>query len=327
MKKRVIFRADGNGEIGYGHFIRTLAIAGLINDCFECIYATKKPTSYQLQEIFRVCNDVIGLSDDDSHFDELLMHLQDGDIVVLDGYYFSSEYQNRIRQYGAKVVYIDDFSDRFYVCDALINNIPGNLEKDFKTETYTKLYLGTDYALLRQEFLNPQLREIKKDKSSVFLAFGGADPLNISEKIAGYINEIHSGAKINILIGDAYTHHASLSKYKNVTTHKNISAEEVCQLIASSAICIIPASSLLNEAACIGSQILLGFFTENQVQPYKYFVENEMAIGLGDFRTLELQDFKVKFADTLNADRLVNNQRNAYHYQQAENLKNIFHEL
>lgn len=327
MKNRVIFRADGNGEIGYGHFIRTLAIAGLINDSFDCIYAAKKPTPYQLQEIFRVCKDVIELSDDDSHFNEFLTHLKKGDIVVLDGYYFSSEYQNTIRNYGCKVVYIDDFSDRHYVCDALINNIPGNLERDFKTEKYTKLYLGTDYALLRQEFLNPQLREIKKDRSTVFLAFGGADVLNISEKIVNYINETCSGAKINLLIGDAYKHQASLQKYKNVTTHKNISAEEVSQLIASSRICIIPASSLLNEAACIGSHVLLGYFTDNQIQPYNHFVENKLAIGLGDYRNLELEEFKIKFADALNADYLIDNQRSVYHYQQIENLKNIFHEL
>jgi UDP-2,4-diacetamido-2,4,6-trideoxy-beta-L-altropyranose hydrolase len=62
MKQRVIFRADGNLEIGYGHFIRTLGIAGLINKEFDCIYATQIPTEYQLNEISKVCNGKIELS-------------------------------------------------------------------------------------------------------------------------------------------------------------------------------------------------------------------------------------------------------------------------
>jgi len=162
MKKRVVFRADGDAEIGYGHFIRTLGIAGLINEDFDCIYATQAPTEYQLNEIHKVCNGVIELSKDEKHFDEFLTHLKKEDIVVLDNYFFDFDYQLLIKAKGCKVVYIDDYNDRNYICDALINNIPGFPAESFTRKEYTKLYLGTDYALLRKEFFNPELRQIKE---------------------------------------------------------------------------------------------------------------------------------------------------------------------
>lgn len=327
MKRRVVLRADGDAEIGYGHFVRTLAIAGLINSNFDCVYATQKPSEYQLREIKKVCNGIIELSKDEKHFDEFITHLKENDIIVLDNYFFDADYQLLIKSKGCKVIYIDDYNDKKYVCDALINNIPGFPVESFNKLETTKLYLGTDYALLRKEFFNPELREIKKKENRIFISFGGGDFLNISDKIIGFLNRIVSNFEIHLLIGDAYKFQDSLERYNNVTIHKNLNASEVASLIASCSICIIPASSLLNEAASIGNMILLGYFTDNQIQPYNYFIENNLAIGIGDYRALKFTKFKESFNSLHESDFIISNQRKAYHYQQADNLKNIFYEI
>lgn len=325
MKKRVVFRADGNLEIGYGHFIRTLGIAGLINADFNCAYAIYDPTEYQINEIKKVCDQLLILDKSKDHFLEFLNHLREGDIVVLDNYFFNSDYQDQIREKGCKVIFIDDHNDKDYVCDVLINNIPGFPEDSFKKKSYTKLCLGTDYALLRKEFFNPKLREIKKRKNTMFLSFGGADFYNISEKIINYLFEINPDFEIDLLIGDAYKFHDNFKKLKNLKIHKNISASEVANLIASADICIVPASSLLNETACIGSKILIGYFADNQIQPYEYFVNNELAIGLGDLRNVDFGLFKNKLNELIRSDLLIENQKKIYRYQQENNLKQIFY--
>ncbi|MEO6632786.1 MAG: UDP-2,4-diacetamido-2,4,6-trideoxy-beta-L-altropyranose hydrolase [Mucilaginibacter sp.] len=324
MDKRIVFRADGNPNIGYGHFIRTLGLVSLVNDEFDCAFAIQNPTEYQLSEISKVCNQVLQLSDTENNFDEFLGLLQYGDTVVIDSYSFDSSYQLKIRAKGCKVIYIDDHNDKHYVCDALINNIPGFSADSFYKENYTKLFLGTDYALLRKEFFNPQLRSIPKKKGAIFLSFGGSDILNLSEKIIGFLYEISPDFDITLLIGDAYKHHENLKRFGSLKTYKNINAGEVAALMASSEISIIPASSVLNEAASIGGKILLGYFSDNQQQPYKYFVENKLAIGLGDYRTVDLELFKSCFMKAMNAEFLIENQRQAYHYQQESNLKKIF---
>ena len=327
MKKRVVFRADGNLEVGYGHFIRTIGLAGLISKDFDCIYATQEPSDYQLKEIKKVCSQVIKLNKNESHYEEFLTYLKRDDIVVLDNYFFDSEYQIQIREKGCKLIYIDDHNDKNYVCDALINNIPGFSDKSFKKSNYTKLYLGTDYALLREEFFNPQLRRIKKEKNSIFISFGGADFYNISEKIIKFLYEINPLFEINLLIGDAYKFFLNLESYKNLKIHKNKSASEVANLIAASDIIIIPASSLLNEAASIGSKILVGFFADNQIQPYNYFVKNNLAIGLGDYRQLNFELFYKKMEEVMKSSFIIENQEKIYYYQQLNNLKKVFYDI
>lgn len=291
------------------------------------MYATKSPTNYQLEEINKVCSSVIELPDNEKHAEVFLKQLKKDDIVVLDDYQVDETHQLRIREKGCKVIYIDDYNDKQYVCDALINNIPGFAPESFKKEEYTRLYLGTDYALLRKEFFDPALRNIKKNRNAFFLSFGGSDPFNISEKIIGFLHNINASFEIDLLIGEGYKFYDNLKQFKNLRIHKNKSAAEVAQLIASSGLCIIPASSLLNEAASIGSTILLGYFADNQLQPYNYFVNNKLAIGLGDYREVDFETFKGKFETVLNSTNLIANQQKIYSYQQESNLKNVFYDI
>src|SRR5688572_18499785 len=106
MAQSVVFRADGNSEIGYGHFIRTLGIAGLIGKEFTCVYAIRNPTDYQVKQILEKCERLVVLRNDALESDEFLGILSGDEIVVLDNYNFTSQYQLKIRAKGCKVVYI-----------------------------------------------------------------------------------------------------------------------------------------------------------------------------------------------------------------------------
>ena len=321
MSGRVIFRADGNSIIGYGHFIRTLGIASLIRDDFYCIYATKNPTEYQILEIRKVCKEIISLGSD------FVNTLRSGDIVVLDTYDYLPGFQQLIRDKGCKLVYIDDHIDKFYICDALINNIPGYKETEIKREAYTKLFLGIDYALLRKEFLNAELRSVTKELNKIFLSFGGADYLNLSSKIIKYLKKLNYSLDINLVVGDAFKNFEDVKKIEEIKIHKNLNAGDMASLMASSEMCITSASSLLNEAASIGSKLLTGYFADNQIKPYDFFIENDLAIGLGDLRNITFNSFKTQFIIAKEDNCMIINQYKKYYFQQKVNIRNLFYGL
>ncbi|MDR1895166.1 MAG: UDP-2,4-diacetamido-2,4,6-trideoxy-beta-L-altropyranose hydrolase, partial [Prevotellaceae bacterium] len=39
MKRKIIFRADAGLNIGYGHFIRSLALADMLKNDFDILFA------------------------------------------------------------------------------------------------------------------------------------------------------------------------------------------------------------------------------------------------------------------------------------------------
>ena len=103
MKPKVYFRADAGAEIGYGHFIRTLALADMLKDDFDCTFFTQCPTSYQRREVEKVCR-LAELPADDSKFDIFLDCLRGDEIVVLDNYFFTADYQRLIKRKGCRLI-------------------------------------------------------------------------------------------------------------------------------------------------------------------------------------------------------------------------------
>ena len=48
--KNIILRADGNGEIGYGHLSRLNALANIIGEEFKVIFLTRHDSNISLIE-------------------------------------------------------------------------------------------------------------------------------------------------------------------------------------------------------------------------------------------------------------------------------------
>ena len=80
VMQKIYFRADASATIGYGHFIRTLALADMLKDDFDCTFFTCHPTSYQVSEMEKVCP-FIPLQEE-THSADFLSHLQ-GDELKL----------------------------------------------------------------------------------------------------------------------------------------------------------------------------------------------------------------------------------------------------
>ena len=78
--------------------------------------------------------------------------LQGNEIVVLDGYNFDTVYQTEIKSKGCKLVCIDDIHAYHFVADVVINHAPDISREQYSCESYTKLYLGTEYLLLKKLF-------------------------------------------------------------------------------------------------------------------------------------------------------------------------------
>lgn len=275
-KRKIYFRADASATIGYGHFVRTLALADMLKDDFECTFFTSTPSSYQITEIEKVCN-YIGLNEE-TKFDDFVNMLTGDEIVVLDNYFFTTEYQIQIKERGCKLVCVDDMHDKHYCADVVINHGLTD-ESVFDVEPYTRLCLGFNYALLRKPFL--QESQLSRKRNSWFISFGGTDFLNLTEKA---LQAIHGDSRVDIIIvviGDAYLYRDNLCNYPKIVLKKNLSAGEMASLMRQSEYAILPSSSVCIEALACGCKVAAGYFVDNQQPYHNEWSRNHYIMGLG----------------------------------------------
>lgn len=283
--RRVIFRADGGGTTGYGHFIRSLALAGYLRNDFECFFSTYNsinciPTDYQLKEIECVCTHLPIEGDSIEEANEnFLGKLKADDIIVLDNYYYTTKYQERIKDLGCKLVCIDDMHDRHMVCDLLITPSPLKRE-DFSLEPYTRFIGGIEWAFLRPPFLNQSFGRRKPSRiSSVVLAIGGADPLNLTDKMVEIVNRVLPEVEINIIAGDTVIISDKSKQRSNVYTR--LTASEIVQLFDRADLGVFPTSTICIEAFSRQLPVAGGYYVENQELFYNYATLNKLIYPLG----------------------------------------------
>lgn len=282
--QKVFFRADAGAGIGYGHFVRTLALADMLKDDFDCCFYTAEPTPYQVSQMEEVCR-YIAL-EESNKFKVFLDSLSGDEIVVQDNYFYTTDYQRRIKAKGCKLVCIDDMHDKHYVADLIINQGICWTREDYSCEDYTRFAFGLRYSLLRKPFFEAcktnQSKTPISDKLSVVVAFGGSDFLDLTQKtIEGIITE-SIVESITAIVGDRYSSGKMIESPK-VVYRKNLSAKEIADLFVNTDVAILPASTMMNEALACGSKIIGGYYVRNQEYDYYAFLKENLIEGVDDY--------------------------------------------
>jgi UDP-2,4-diacetamido-2,4,6-trideoxy-beta-L-altropyranose hydrolase len=286
-QRKVIIRADGSSTIGMGHFIRSLALAEMLNKHFNCIFATRTPTDYQVAEIEKICNERIDLPGDESHFQVFQEQLKGDEIVVLDNYYFDTDYQRAIKNKGCKLVCIDDMHDKHFVADIVINHAEGIDQKEYSIEENTKLLLGYKYALLRPDFLRAakQKRSFESSQLSVIINLGGSDPKELVIKTTNIFLK-HPAISVVNLVSQVDFNKLHNPQNKKVNQYWNLTAKELSNIMLQSAIGFLPASTISIEACACRLPFIGGWFVHNQVNIYNAIMKNRLAIGIENINKL-----------------------------------------
>lgn len=297
--RKIYFRADASAAIGYGHFIRTLALADMLKDDFDCTFFTCHPTPYQVGELEKVCPHVA--LQEATHYDEFLSHLKGDEIVVLDNYFFDTGYQCAIKQRGCRLVCIDDMHNKHYVADAVINH--GQTSPAlFDIEPYTKLCLGFDWALLRKPFLGAAKKEhISSGRiEKVAVCFGGSDIHDITGYFVNQALQLCTVSSVTAVVGDAYKLHTPLKEDNRLVYRSRLTAQEMADLFCDSDLLICSASSVCIEALACGAKVAVGWYVDNQADFYNLLLSNDWAIGLGNVEQPSVDLRSVSFLQPTN---------------------------
>jgi len=297
VKRKILFRADGNSKIGLGHLYRVFALIEIINEEFEYIFLTKENSTFSVIPKgynTKIIPEKITISEEPKWI--FKNYNPSNYAIIFDGYQFDTNYQKSLKLLGFSLIYIDDSAKHYMYADLVINHSPQVKEEHFKSESYTSYSLGMDYVILRPLFLEQAKKtRLIKPRGKAFISFGGADPFDITLKSIKSIKEIDQIKEINVVLGSAYNHDEifNLKKYSHkINIYQNISEKQLLEVMLKCDMAIAPSSTILYELMALEIPTISGYFVENQKESYLFHMRNQNVFGIGNFIDMDILNFK-----------------------------------
>ncbi len=295
-KIRLIIRADSNKKIAMGHVMRCLSIADAVKTLGgDVLFVTASEDPRDLISSRGYACTVMNTNYDDTlgELDKFIPIIEghDPDMIMCDGYYFSTEYFRRINKY-AKTAYIDDYGRDAFPVNLLVNyNIYGteiaydNLYKGAMTDL-PRLLLGTKYTPLRQAFIGVKPIRIKKDeKMRILVSTGGADLCGMAKAVAvAYMRRPVPNTELGILVGPFNKDRDYLSeiskKYDALTIYQNIT--DMPAFLEQFDIALSASGSTTYELCRMGIPTCLFSSADNQNRINETFKKYEICESAGN---------------------------------------------
>ncbi|RUO79822.1 UDP-2,4-diacetamido-2,4,6-trideoxy-beta-L-altropyranose hydrolase [Idiomarina tyrosinivorans] len=320
----IAFRVDAGPRIGLGHFMRCATLALQCSEQGSPVliagYGFPESLSVSLQQagITVVCwqqsavpNTALAPAayfhshwlptsetQDAQQFEaELAAWEHNVEWIVVDHYALAKPWEKILARHS-RVMAIDDLADRPHSASVLLDQTFQRCIADYKglLNATCRPLLGTQYALLREEFIrahhtaiaSPNVRAIEP---SLLISMGGADSDNVSGKLLTMLEKYSERTlHITVIVGAVNAHKQELAKQAEGIRNHQVSivdhVENISGFLLSNSIAIgAPGGSSWERCAC-GIPTLLVTLAENQKTIAKQLVGNGCALSLGPAESL-----------------------------------------
>ncbi len=279
----VVIRTDASVEIGIGHVMRCLTLAGeLVRRGAAVRFLCRQDEGNLIDAIreqgFTVLALPAGIADeaqDTRESGRLLATGPASDWIIVDRYALGEQWEHTVRPLTKRLMVIDDLADRRHACDLLLDQ---NFYRDADTRyagllpaSCTQL-LGPAYTLLRPEFRAARERFRQRDGTvrRIMVFFGGSDRTNESTKVLNALAD--AGARdiaVDVVVGVNNPHGAAIEeaagRLPRASCHRRV--KDMAALMSAADLSVGAAGSTTWERCCLGLPSLVVTVAENQVRP------------------------------------------------------------
>jgi len=305
MNNNIIIRADGGNLIGLGHVMRMIVLAKELSKLnkvlFLCRSSNLNKDRFQsgIEVIKKNGFSVIEISEENVMEDIIKAQKKyKAELIITDSYEVDEEYFNALRSYFKYTGYVDDINKLEMNVDFLINQ---NFKAEYidyskNVKLNTKLFLGSQYCMLREEFRTEYFKGNRNSENveDVLITLGGMDndynTLKILKQIEGCKINIHVvvGVAFDKTLNDELMHISSVAS--NIFLHTNPNMSE---LMNKCGIAISACGSTLYELCAMKVPTIGIVIADNQEWLGKQMCEEGAILGgkwIWDHKHGELKD-------------------------------------
>lgn len=296
---KAFIRADASVEIGTGHIMRCLTLAGGLagrgakvsficrelpgNICglieakgFEVHRLPYKQTELKAPAGARLYEKWLGVNklQDAKETIGILAKGPEPDWLIIDHYSIDIAWESLVRPHTRGIMVIDDLADRGHDCDILLDQ---NLFErpqgryDGLINEGCKMLLGPEYMLLRPEFIEARkktrIRSSRIERILVF--FGGSDPTDETAKTLRALNDpVFKDIKIDVVVGGSNARKHDIEDLCSAMPDVSFycQTDAMCGLMSEADLAIGACGTTAWERCCLGLPSIVIVTAQNQAE-------------------------------------------------------------
>lgn len=296
----IIIRTDSSTQIGTGHLMRCLTLAGELRKkgaqisfiCRElpgnlCDLAEEKGYPVHRLPCAEEQLKHVGQRTAHSHWlgvdwqtdarqtkAVIKKEARDIDWLIVDHYALDKQWDVQMRPPVKNIMVIDDLANRMHDCDLLLDqNLYIDMEKRYEglVPGHCRRLLGPRYALLRPEFIEARKKLRKRDGvvRRVLVFFGGCDPTNETAKAIQAIRLLgRPDIAVDVVVGSTNPHKEQVKKLCSETPNTTFYCQvnNMAQLMAGADLAIGAGGSTTWERCCLGLPAITLVTAQNQLE-------------------------------------------------------------
>ncbi len=288
----VLFRCDGSPEIGLGHVVRCLALAGELRNAQGCkvSFAMRQGTLgvkmaqaegyrvFEPADEIKSSNQVLWLKNvvKETCCQVLILDVRDD---------LPSDAVSSLRCQGILIVTIDDPSQRRLHADLAFYPPVPQIRKMSWSGFSGRLYDGWEWVILRRQFEQPTPR-VSLGRRQLLVTMGGSDPFKLTLRAVEALDLLKLEFDTSVVLGPGFLHNEELQSllvrvHRQFDIYRNVSC--ISHLMARADMAVASFGVTAYELAATGVPAIFMSISEDHEESLKSFVDAGIALSIGIF--------------------------------------------
>jgi UDP-2,4-diacetamido-2,4,6-trideoxy-beta-L-altropyranose hydrolase len=256
--KNILLRCDSSSTLGLGHIKRCLLLAQRLKQQDEHLnisFATQNLQGNINLEVLKAGFHIYTLKTNDvEELNSLILvlHLK---LLIIDSYDIDIEFENTLKK-NNETLKILSFDDTLvpHAAHMVLNHGIHAQKKAYKTlvPKSTKLFCGSKYTLLRDEFF--ETYDEQPIQNSIAIILGGNDVLNVSSTLTALLLQINKNYKITLITSSVNPNLQELKKPDN--TEILVDIDNIAQVLSSKELVICASGGTLFEVLALQKKFI-----------------------------------------------------------------------
>ncbi|MFL2119510.1 UDP-2,4-diacetamido-2,4,6-trideoxy-beta-L-altropyranose hydrolase [Marinilactibacillus psychrotolerans] len=279
-KKNILIRVDGYSGIGLGHVYRGLALAyNLIDHNVQFVLSEKSDLGIEKIKNSHFPFTIIKSNKEIGK----LISSQKIDIIINDILNTTEDYVTYLKKLNVRVINFEDLGDGADSADIVINDLYAPQRNG------DHYFWGSDYYIIRDEFLLSESSVFNEVVKNVLVIFGGADPSNLTLKVFNAIqsNFDYKNIQFNFIVGPGYPHYnelKNLAKKSSLNINVIRDVKVMTEYMRNADIALSSQGRTMLELASMGVPTILLAQNQRELKhEFGYLNNGFINLGLGEY--------------------------------------------